>query len=74
MQEMATFQGTDYFIDWTGLIDRLKNYRNELEKELVAKNGAEFATAPESTSAPDSEEYLEIGDEEFNDDEDEISY
>jgi len=74
MEEMAAFQGTNHFIDWTGLIDRLKTYRKELETELLAKIGVASATAPEPTSAPDPDEYLGTGDEDFNDDEDEISY
>jgi len=73
MKEMADFQGTDHFIDWTGLIGRLKNYRSELEIELLAKIGVTAASVPEPTPAPDPEEYVGTGDEDL-DDEDEIAY
>jgi len=74
MQEMAAFDGTDHFIDWTDLIGRVKEYRDELEKELVAKNGAVAVAAPAPTPAPDPDEYRGSGDSDSDEDEDEISY
>jgi len=74
MHEMAAFRGTDYFIDWTDLIGRLKTYRDKLEQELVAKNGGKAAVADLApTPAPDPDEYRGPS-ESDSDEDDEISY
>ena len=39
MQEMAAFHGTDHFIDWTDLIGRVKQYRDELENLELTRVG-----------------------------------
>ena len=74
MQEMSAFHGTDHFIDWTDLIGRVKNYRDELEVELKAKNGAVAVAAPAVTPAPDPDEYRGSGDSDSDEDDEEISY
>jgi hypothetical protein len=74
MQEMAAFHGTDHFIDWTDLIGRVKQYRDELETELVAKNGVVAVAAPAPTPAPDPDEYRGSDDSDFDEDDEEISY
>lgn len=74
MQEMGAFHGTDHFIDWTDLIGRVKDYRDELEKELVAKNGVVAVAAPAPTPAPDPDEYRGSGDSDSDEDDDEIAY
>ena len=74
MQEMAAFHGTDHFIDWTDLIGRVKEYRDELEKELLAKNGVVAVAAPAPTPAPEPDEYRGSGDSDSDEDDDEIAY
>jgi hypothetical protein len=74
MQEMAAFHETDHFIDWTDLIGRVKDYRDELEKELVAKNGVVAVAAPAPTPAPEPDEYRGSGDSDSDEDDDEIAY
>ena len=74
MQEMGAFHGTDHFIDWTDLIGRVKDYRDEMEKELVAKNGVVAVAAPAPTPAPEPDEYRGSGDSDSDEDDDEIAY
>jgi hypothetical protein len=74
MQEMAAFHGTDHFIDWSDLIGRVKDYRDELETELKAKNGFVTVAAPAATPAPDPDEYRGSGDSDSDEDDDEIAY
>jgi len=75
IQEMAAFHGTNHFIDWTDLIDRLKTYRSELETELIAKNSVVAVVEPAPTPAPDPDEYRGSGDSDLDaDDDEEISY
>ena len=74
MQEMAAFHGTDHFIDWTDLIGRVKQYRDELETELTAKNGVVAVAAPAPTPAPDPDEYCGSDDSDSDEDDEEISY
>jgi len=52
MREMAEFHGTDHFIDWSQLVDRLKEYRSELEESLASKTKAPIAedVAPEQAN------------------------
>jgi hypothetical protein len=75
MQEMTVFHGTDHFIDWSDLIGRVKQYRDELETELNSKNGSRGAAiaAPSTTPAPEPDEYYGSGESDPEDD-DEIAY
>jgi hypothetical protein len=74
MQEMAAFHGTDHFIDWSDLIGRVKEYRDELETELNGKNSVVAVAAPATTPAPEPDEYRGSGDSDSDEDDDEIPY
>jgi len=40
LREMEEYSETPHFIDWNGLVERLKTYRAELETELSDKMSA----------------------------------
>jgi hypothetical protein len=87
MQEMAAFHDTEHFIDWTNLIDRMKTYRDELEKELVANNKNHAVVEPVTPALfdtlsptlppdprPDPDEQYESEDDPYFHDDEEFSY
>lgn len=60
LREMAEYSETPHFIDWNGLIKRLKTYRSELETELSDKMTAMVGKSvakdiPATTPAPEDD-------------------
>jgi hypothetical protein len=61
MREMQRDIDTEQYIDWGDLINRLKQYRSDLEDDLIAEEGGLHSHEELSTiePLPESEEFLD---------------